>query len=60
MRVTTVVFASVLFLSGSAFAQDWGEYINKEEGFRVDCPGPPTVTETTFKSEYGADLPARV
>ena len=63
MRVTTLVFAvfaSGLSLSASAFAQDWGEYINKDDGFRVDFPGPPTVTETTFKSEYGVDLPARV
>jgi hypothetical protein len=60
MRVTTLVFASVLLLSGSAFAQDWGQYINKEDGFSVDFPGTPRVTETTFQSEYGLDLPARV
>lgn len=60
MRVTSLVFALALSLSGSAFAQEWTEYINKEDGFRVDFPGPPTVTQTTFKSEYGADLPARV
>jgi hypothetical protein len=60
MRVTPLVFTFVLSLSASAFAQDWGEYINKEDGFRVDFPGPPAVTGTTFKSEYGVDLPARV
>jgi hypothetical protein len=60
MRVTPLVFASVLSLSGSAFAQDWDLYINKEDGFKVNFPGPPRVMETTFRSEYGADLPARV
>jgi hypothetical protein len=60
MRVTTLLLASVLFVCGPAFAQDWEEYINKDDGFRVDFPGPPKVTETTFKSEYGADLPAHV
>jgi hypothetical protein len=66
MRVTQLVFtvfavfASSLSLSTSASAQDWAEYINKDDGFRVDFPGSPTVTETTFKSEYGVDLPARV
>lgn len=60
MRATTSVFALVLSLSGSAFAQDWDQYINKEDGFKVNFPGPPGITATTYKSEYGADLPARV
>jgi hypothetical protein len=60
MRVTTLLIASVLFVCGPAFAQDWDQYINKEDGFKVDFPAPPRVAETTFKSEYGADLPARV
>jgi hypothetical protein len=60
MRVAILVLGSVLSLSASAFAQDWTEYINKEDGFRVDFPANPTITTTTFKSEYGADLPARV
>ena len=60
MRVVTFVLASILSLSASAFAQDWAEYINRDDGFRVDFPGQPTVTQTTYTSEYGADLPARV
>lgn len=60
MRVTAWVVASVLSLSASAFAQEWSEYINKEDGFRVDFPGPPAVRATTYKSEYGVELPARV
>ncbi len=60
MRVTALLIASVLFVCGPAFAQDWDLYINKEDGFKVDFPGQPRLTETTFKSEYGADLPARV
>ena len=60
MRVPPLMFALVLSVSGSAFAQDWDLYTNKEDGFKVDFPGQPKVTETTFKSEYGADLPARV
>jgi hypothetical protein len=60
MRVAIMVVASALSLSVSAFAQDWTEYVNKEDGFRVVFPGSPTVMETTFKSEYGADLPARI
>ncbi len=60
MRVTPLMFAVLLSISGSAFAQDWDLYMNKEDGFKVDFPGVPRVTETTFKSEYGADLPARI
>jgi hypothetical protein len=60
MRVTALLVASVLLVCGPAFAQDWEEYTNKDDGFRVDFPGPPKVMPTTFKSEYGADLPARV
>ena len=60
MHLMTVVFASLVLLSSSAFAQDWNEYISKEDGFRVGFPGQPTVTNTTYTSEYGADLPARV
>ena len=60
MRVTPLVLALVLSTSGSAFAQDWDLYTNKDDGFKVDFPGQPRVTETTFKSEYGADLPAHV
>src|SRR5262245_18355779 len=60
MRVTRLVFAFVLLMSGSAFAQDWDLYTNNEDGFKVDFPGPPKMSTTTFKSEYGADLPARV
>jgi hypothetical protein len=60
MRVALMVVASVLSLSVSAFGQDWTEYANTEDGFKVVFPGSPTVMETTFTSEYGADLPARV
>ena len=60
MRVMPLIVALVLSMSGPAFAQDWDLYINKEDGFKVDFPAPPKMTETTFKSEYGADLPAHV
>jgi len=59
MRIAMAVFVG-LISSGRVFAQDWTEYINREDGFRVDFPGRPTVAATTFKSEYGSDLPARV
>ncbi|HXD15970.1 MAG TPA: hypothetical protein VN654_03070 [Vicinamibacterales bacterium] len=60
MRVTALVLASVLGVSGHAFAQEWALYTNTEDGFKVDFPVTPTTMQTTYKSEYGADLPARV
>jgi hypothetical protein len=61
MRMAPMISAVlVLSLAGAAFAQEWAEYINPEDGFRVNFSGQPKVTETTYKSEYGADLPARV
>ena len=59
MRVMTFVIALVLS-AAPAFAQEWTEYISKEDGFRVNFPVPPKIETTTFKSEYGIDLPAKV
>ena len=51
MRMTPLMLALVLLMSGTVFAQDWDLYVNKEDGFKVDFPAPPKMTETTFKSE---------
>jgi hypothetical protein len=50
----------ILLLSAPAFAQDWTEYIDREERFQINFPGQPTVRETTYKSELGEDIPAKV
>jgi hypothetical protein len=61
MRVVVMISAvCVLALARPAFAQEWEEFISRTDGFRVNFPSPPTVIDTTYKSEYGADLPARV
>jgi hypothetical protein len=61
MRVISLTSALLwLSLAAPASAQEWTEFISKEDGFRVNFPGQPKVTETTWTSEYGADLPARV
>jgi hypothetical protein len=48
-----------LSMSAPAFAQ-WTEFVSKEDRFTTNFPGPPQVTESTYKSQFGADLPARV
>jgi len=60
MRATVLAGVFVLTASTSAFAQDWTEYENRKEGFKVDLPGEPKVTETTWKSQFDYVLPARV
>lgn len=52
--------ALVLALSGTSFAQDWTEFSNREDRFSVIFPGQPKISETTWTSQYGAILPARI
>jgi hypothetical protein len=61
MRFATLVAATLLLsFSVSASAQEWTEYVGKEDRFTANFPGQPKVTQTTYMSQYGADLPARV
>jgi hypothetical protein len=52
--------ALVLAMSGTSFAQEWIEFLSPEDRFTVTFPGQPAVTETTWTSQYGAILPARI
>ena len=52
--------ALTLFISTPLLAQDWTEFVSREDGFKLDFPGQPKVQDTTFTSEYGYTLPARV
>jgi len=61
MRLVILVSAVLIVsLSITAFAQEWIEFASREE--RITClfPAQPKVTETTWVSEYGAILPARL
>jgi hypothetical protein len=60
MRMTALVFALGLFVSGPAAAQEWEEYVNTEDGFKVLFPGQPKVAQTTWMSQLGYTLPGRV
>jgi hypothetical protein len=55
-----VVLAIAAAPTAPAAAQEWVEYANKEDGFRVDFPGQPRVREITWTSEYNYPLPGRV
>src|SRR6185295_9693738 len=46
--------------SPTAFAQEWIEFSSPGDRFTAVFPTQPTVTDTTWRSEYGSVLPARV
>jgi hypothetical protein len=56
--LVSVLFA--LFLSGTASAQVWQEYVNRENNFQINMPAEPTMTETQYRTVRGTMLPARV
>jgi hypothetical protein len=49
-----------LFVSGSAFAQAWDIYSNRENFFSVNLPGDPAQTQEQYKTAKGTTLSARV
>jgi len=60
MRVTAILFALVLSMPVLAAAQEWQEYVSLQDGVSVNFPGQPRITETTWQSQLGYALPARV
>src|SRR2546422_11503309 len=61
MRPMPLISATlVLSISAPSFAQEWVEFASREERFTCVFPTQPKVSETTWTSEYGAVLPARV
>lgn len=59
-RTPLAVMLLLLTVSWPALGQGWIEYANREDRFTCNFPGQPEVTETTWVSEFGAELPARV
>ena len=60
MRRTTVGIALVLGLAAPVAAQDWIEYQSIDDGFKINFPGQPAITDTTWVTGQGYVLPARV
>ncbi len=50
----------ILLTAGPSFAQEWIEYIDREEHFQINFPGQPTVEDSSYESEHGEAIPARV
>jgi len=60
MRVPAAILAIVLLAPGLASAQDWEPYASRQDGFTINFPGKPQVTEMTWQSQLNYKLPAHV
>jgi hypothetical protein len=60
MRVAALVVSVMLLVAGTAAAQEWEEFVSKEDGFKVDFPGTPKVADITWKSQMDYILPGKV
>jgi len=59
MRMTLIVVA-LLLMAAPAPAQEWDLYTSIRDGFKVNFPGQPTITDSTWTSQLNYTLPARV
>ena len=60
MRMTVLVLALLITVPGSAKGQQWDLFTSPEDGFKVDFPGAPRVTPSTWTTEQGYTLPSRI
>ena len=59
MRLLPIAILA-LAASASAWAQDWIEYVNREDRFIINLPGQPTIRDITYKPQRGAMLKGHV
>ena len=60
MRITTLVLTFILASSGLTGAQEYAEYVNVQDGFKIDFPGQPAVRDITWTTQQDYKVPARV
>ena len=60
MRKTAITCVLAVLVTRPALAQEWIEYTGAKDGFQALFLGQPRVVETTWKSQAGFNLPARV
>jgi hypothetical protein len=62
MRLSCFFAAAVaaVIVSGTASAQTWSEFVNRDDFFSVNFPGEPARQEFTYKTAKGTSLPAHL
>jgi len=56
----TIAFTIALLAATAALAQEWPMYKSTRDGFQAMFPSQPRAADTTWKSQAGFDLPARI
>jgi hypothetical protein len=59
MRTIGLALAFIVAICAAGAAQEFAEYASTQDGFKIDFPGAPTVSATTWKSQQNYVLPAR-
>ena len=60
MRLVRCIAAAFILSATPAFAQEWIDFLSKDDLFTVNLPAQPQVQEITWPSEYGMVFPGRV
>jgi len=61
MRLAGAIAAAmVLLFTSPVFAQDWSEYVNRDDFFTVNFPGDPVRKDMPYKTAKGTNLTAHV
>ena len=60
MRLMLLLAVLVVSAPATSVAQELIEFASPDERFTITFPGQPSVTETTWISQFGTILPARV
>ena len=51
MRAAAFVFVLILSMGPLSAAQEWAEYVNTKDGFKINFPGQPKISEIAWKSQ---------
>ena len=57
MRTAVLMCVLIVATAHLAAAQEWAEYVSRQDGFKINFPGQPTITETTWTSQMEYTLP---
>lgn len=59
MRTIGWMLGVFLAMPALCAAQEWAPFVSREDGFRVNFPGTPAVTEAPWSTEQGYTVPSR-
>jgi len=60
IAIVAATIAATAVQAAPSFAQEWIQFVSKADLFGVNFPIEPKTQETTFPTEFGITLPARV